>query len=293
MKHLLFIFFLAVGSCQKPANDPAAVPVPEATPQFAVHTVSPVAAGVVDEASGIADSYTQKDALWVQQDGGNAADLALIGYNGTLIKKIKLEGITNRDWEDMAVAAGPQPAKNYIYIGEIGDNNAAYASCAFYRFLEPTVTTDAVSEIETIRFTYNDGPRDAEAFFIDGQTKDIYIITKRETQSRLYKLAYPQSTTNNNTAQFIATLPFNTVVSAAIANNGQELLVKTYDKLLYWKTGASKSFAELLQTTPLQLPYTMEPQGEAVCFANNAKDYFTLSEKSFAPAQALYYYKRK
>src|SRR6187401_2247814 len=69
----------------------------------------PIRAGFIDEASGIADSRLNAGFLWVEQDSGNPPDLSLLAYDGTISKKIYIKGIQNRDWEDMAIAKGPDP----------------------------------------------------------------------------------------------------------------------------------------------------------------------------------------
>lgn len=292
MKLQILTTILLAAGCQKPA-DPAPEPAPLPNPVFEATAPVPVTPGLVDEASGIAYSNTTANALWVQQDGGNGAALTLLGTDGKLIRKVDIEGVANRDWEDMAIAAGPTAGTRYVYVGEIGDNNAVHPSVSFIRFPEPGSSTTKVTNPDVLPFTYSDGPRDAEAFFVDPKTNDIYIITKREAQSRLYKLAHPQATTGTGTAQFVSTLPFNSVVSAALSPDGKELIVKTYAQLMYWKIDGEKSFADLLQTKPFLLPYTIEPQGEAVCFRNDGGGYFTLSEKAAAPQVNLYFYKRK
>src|SRR5207237_6184912 len=106
---------------------------------------------------------------------------------GTNLGTYTISGATNRDWEDIAVGPGPVNGTQYLYIGEIGDNNAAYASVAVYRVPEPTISdtqspvTTSLSGAVKLNFVYPDGPRDAESLFVDPATKDIWIISKRDT----------------------------------------------------------------------------------------------------------------
>lgn len=239
----------------------------------------PLAAGIADEASGIADSRANPGNLWVQQDGGNAPELILISHTAQPVKKIFLKGVSNRDWEDMVLAGGPDPARNYIYIGEIGDNASVYNEYAILRFPEPAAATDTVSQVESIRFRYPDGPHDAEAFLIEPGTSDIYIITKRDAKSLLYRIASPYSTTVVNTAVAAGQLPYNLVVSAALQPDGRGIVVKDYLNLYYYPRQSGESIAKALTAGFTNLPYTPEQQGEAVCFSNDNLYYFTLSEK--------------
>ena len=257
-------------------------------------TVNAVPVGQIDEASGMADSRNQPGNLWIQQDSGSPAELALLGYDGKVKGKVSVPGVTNRDWEELATGPGPNEGTNYLYIGEIGDNNAQYAFSQIYRMPEPANLQTAIAKVERINFRYPDGPRDAEAMFVDPQTKDIYIISKREPNVRLYRLPYPQNINEVTVAQAYGELPITFVTGAAISPDGSEIVVRTYTSVSYWKRNAGQSIADALQNgNSRQLPYRVEPQGEAVCFDKEGKGYFTLSEKASASAVNLYFYARK
>jgi hypothetical protein len=248
---------------------------------------------LINEASGIADSKINPGYLWVEEDSGNPPQLYLLNHAATTVKKIYIKGAVNRDWEDIALAAGPDVSKKYLYVAEIGDNDAVHTSSSFYRFEEPAASTDTVRVYDVINFTYADGPRDAEAFLVDDNTKDIYIISKRDAKSRLYKIAWPYSTTTTNTAVFVEELPYNGVVSAAISTDGKEIIVKTYVALNYYVKNAGENIAQALQKTYTGLGYQLEPQGEAVTFALDNSGFYTLSEIGMASTQSLFFYKRK
>jgi hypothetical protein len=105
-------------------------------------------------------------------------------------------------------------------------------------------------------------------------------------------LPYPQSTSSNNTPQYVASFSFSGVVSAAISNNGKEILVKTYTDLFYWDREEGKTIEQTLQEKPSTIGYLQEPQGEAICFKNDGSGFFSLSEKGTAPFVTLNFYKR-
>lgn len=261
--------------CQKKSSTSSPKPVFDSVP-----IVKPIAASL-NEISGIADSKINPGYVWGEEDSGNPNQLYLINHNGTLAKTIYLKGITNRDWEDISLADGR------IYIAETGDNAQVYTSYRFYRFEEPLLSADTVSTIETISFSYPDGSHDAEAFLVD-ESKNIYIITKRDNPSKIYKLAYPY--TANNTVSLVGTLPYTGVVSATI--NANEIIVKTYPSLLYYKRQPNESIAQTLKKNYAGVPYILEPQGEAVGFASDSSGYYTISEKGFGNTVNIYFYKR-
>lgn len=258
-------------------------------------TTSSIQAGQIDEASGIVDSRSMPGFLWVQQDSGSPSELALLGQNGQLKGKISVPNAVNRDWEDLTIGPGPQSGVNYLYIGDIGDNNAQYTTCAIYRLPEPKSITETISQVEKITFRYPDGPRDAEALLLDPKTKDLWIVTKREASSRLYRLPYPQSTTEVMTAQSHGEIPLlSGVTGGTVSPDGSEILLRTYLSVAYWKRQGDELLADALQKrTSRALPYRLEPQGEAISFDRDGRGYFTLSERNNAVSVSLYYYPRK
>ena len=268
--------------------------------QFASEpTSAAVAPGQIDEASGMADSRSQPGNLWIEQDSGNPADLTLLGYDGKVKGTISIPNTVNRDWEEMTIGPGPKDGVNYLYIGDIGDNNAQYPLYQIYRFPEPATLQSPITGMERINYVYPDGARDAEAMFVDPQTRDIYIITKREQNVHLYRLNYPQNINEVTTAEPLGELSFggglaNYVTGASISPDGSEILVRTYSKMYYWKRTAGQSIPDALQRgTSRQLIVRVEPQGEAVCFDKEAKGFFTISERASASSVALHYYARR
>lgn len=241
---------------------------------------------IINETSGIADSKTHPGFLWAHEDSGTPAQLYLVKHDGTVVKKVFIKNAVNRDWEDMVLA------NNEIYIGDIGDNNAIYPSYTIYKFAEPSANTDTVHTVEAISFQYADGPHDAEAFLVDPVSKHIYIITKRTNPSKIYKISFPYSGAMN-TAVPVGALAYGGVVSAAMSNNGKEIIVKTYQSLFYYTRANDETIEQALQKTYKSLSYQIEPQGEAVAFATNGSGFFTLSEKGFASSVNLYFYRRK
>lgn len=254
-----------------------------------MHAVAP---GILDEASGLANSGTVPGCLWVNEDSQTPTQIHLLEYTGKYRKKVFIKDVTNRDWEEIALSDGPSAGKNYLYIGETGDNNQIFTEYIIYRFQEPPATADTVYQVDKLRFNYPDGSHDSEAFFVDAITKDIYIITKRDAKSKVYKLTYPQSTTSVTTASFVMDLPYTGVVAASFSSRTQELLIKTYTEIFYYVRN-TESIAELLGKSYTKLSYQPEPQGEAICFADERSGFFTLSEKAFAPSVSLNFYRRK
>jgi hypothetical protein len=291
MKKLLFPVFIVICSCQK--SQPQ-VELPkeveyEATPQAMQLT------GIkLREVSGITYSRNNAEHLWANQDSGNPPFLYLIREDGTVADSLEIAGASNRDWEDLVCGNGPVDGRSYLYVGEIGDNNASYQNYSIFRFEEPGAGEQAVTNYEELRFVYDDGARDAEAFVVDNTTKDIYIITKREEKSRVYRIAYPQSASELNQANFLYELNYGGVVSAASSADGKEVLVKTYTQVFHYTKEPSVTIEDALKnSSPKILDYQLEPQGEAISFSASGDGFFTLSEEAMGVEAKLFFYRKK
>jgi hypothetical protein len=250
----------------------------------------------LEEVSGIAASASNRGLLWAHNDSGNPAVIYLLDESLNIRLSCKMAGIKNRDWEDITVGPGPEEGKNYVYIGEIGDNNARSRYKYLYRFEEPVLGDQknemTITEFDTLVFELEGENKDTESIMIHPETKDIYLISKREKPVYLYQLKYPQNTGDTLTAKKLTSLPLTQIVSAAISPDSNEIIMKNYDNIYYWEI-KDKSVSEALQEKPQVLKYTEEPQGEAITFSRDGKGFYTLSEKIKGEKVYLYFYGRQ
>jgi len=249
------------------------------------------------EVSGLAASINNPEMLWAHNDSGNGAEIFLIDQNLNIILTCTLTGVENRDWEDITVGPGPEPGKQYVYVADIGDNDAKHKFKFIYRFEEPTITQESkeikISSFDKITFQLSDTKKDTESLFINPKTKDLYVVSKREDPVYVYELKYPYSTTEELTANKILSLPFSKIVAADVSPDGNEILMKNYDKIFYWKSHAPTSINAMLKQPAEEIPYEVEPQGESIAWARDGSGFFTLSEKNKDKKSYLYFYKRK
>lgn len=255
-------------------------------------TTGTLQAPSLNEVSGLAVSRRNPGVLWVHNDSGGAPALYAINAQGTLLGSYTISGAVNRDWEDIAIGPGPDPDQAYLYIGEIGDNQAVYPSCAILRVPEPSVPTSAppvtatLNQMETLAFTYADGPRDAETLMLDPFTRDLYVVTKRETNIQVYVLTYPQSTNTTPALTSVLTLPFTQAVAGDISPSGQQIAIKTYLQTFWWPRPPTQTVTETLAGISTTLPHALSfsfPQNEALAWADWDAGYFTLAEGVGAP----------
>lgn len=295
-KTIIYVFIsLFICSCDW-LNKPDPTPQPVALPQYeAVPIMGILPKDIANEASGVCDSRSMPGNVWVQEDGDNPNKIYLFSHQGQFKGSVQM-AFPNRDWEDIAIGPGPESGKNYIYLADIGDNLAAYENKYYiYRFIEPE-SLQPSSNYDRIAFQYPDGSRDAECILIDPATKDIYIVSKREFNVHLYKLPYPQSVSQMQTAEFVQTLPYQAITSGGISPDGKEIVLRNYLVLYYWYRKVGETIPQVLaRTNDQQLPYVVEPQGEGFCFDKDGKGYFTNSERPDGQTATsyLYYFAKK
>ncbi len=248
------------------------------------------------EASGLAASTVNPGLLWTVNDSGNPAVVYLVDEDLKIKLECKLEGIKNRDWEDIAVGPGPDANKRYVYVADIGDNDAKYEVKYIYRFEEPIAAGNAdqviISSFDTITFKLADGSKDTESILIHPITGNIYVVSKREEPVHVYELPHPMDTEVTLTAEPIVELPLTRIVAGGFSPDGKEVVIKNYDNIYYWRTG-DKPLSVALKEKPEILHYTKEPQGESIAFNLDGSGFYTLSEKIKGEKSYLYFYARK
>ncbi|HTN06963.1 hypothetical protein [Agriterribacter sp.] len=279
----IFLFLLCIAfSLPAPAQDSIPVTIK-----------GKLNADINDETSGIAASSINKGLLYIHNDSGDTSRFFLIGTDGVLkaiytfkANPLIKNGVT--DCEDIAVGRGPK-GKPYVYIGDIGDNNAKRKYITVYRIKEPKLKSSAkiftgYANADPLYLKYPDGARDAETLMVDPVEKLFYIISKREDSVSVYTapLLFKRNDTVILTKR--ATLFFEGgnsgkwISGGDISANGSQVLVKSYLKVYYWKRRAKEPVWQLLMTPPREMPYKAEQQGEAIGFTMEGKGYYTISE---------------
>ena len=322
LKHLVALVLLALSvtawdyeaRASQEARPPDAVALDDtpSTPGDAALFGGPVPAGVVQhdplqEASGLVASRAHPGVLWAHNDSGDGPYLYALTTDGRHLGVFALSGAEARDWEDLAIGPGPEAGVDYLYAGDIGDNESQQDLKYVYRVAEPAVDTDqapadtTLTGVSTITLRYPDGPSDAETLLVDPLSGDLYVITKRSTDVSVYRAAAPISTSDVVVMERTGTLSLPRVAGAPAAGQGAvggdispsglEVLLKTYAAVYYWQRGSA---ADPLFAHPHRpLPYVSEPQGEAIAWAADGSGYFTLSEEPRSIPAALYFYPRQ
>jgi len=244
---------------------------------------------LINEASGIVASRKNPAVLWVHNDSGDSARLFAINTKGGFLGTCTIAGAAARDWEDIAIGPGPDPNVPYLYIGDIGDNRGRYPDVTVYRVPEPGVGAAApfgamsAGPADAITLTYPDSPRDAETLLVDPLTRDIYIISKRELFAKVYRAAYPQSTTKRTRMERVAVLPWGAAVAGDVSSNGRRVIVRGMFNASIWTRPAGEPLWRAFAGKQTGLHLMPEPQGEGICFDRQSRGYFTIGEMNHPP----------
>lgn len=260
-----------------------------------------VSSGHLDEISGIAASRRHLGFFWVHNDSGDTNRVYLLDESGNLYGEILLAGCSARDWEDIAVGPGPEHDKSYIYVGDIGDNLGIHRERHVCRVPEPALSSplnpqhshfNLQLQAQELTVIFNDRPRDAETLLLDPSTKDLFIVTKRESTVYVYHLPFPQPFGDKTRVDPLGSIPISGVTGGDVSPDGRELLLKTNSAVYYWRRTDNQPWYEAMLEPARRVPYVREPQGEAIGWTATGDGYVTVSEKVFLLMPHIYIYPR-
>jgi hypothetical protein len=245
-----------------------------------------VSSPAITEASGIAASKTLPGHFWTHNDSGNQPEVFLLDNKGELVSTIHLEGVKNRDWEDIAEGAGPIPNKQYVYVGDIGNNARLDIHTRIYRFPVPTPVPAANVNIkpDVLNIVFPDDPRDAETLMIDPISSCLYVVSKREKAVGIYKAAVLNFKDGDKvTLEKVGTVPYTWITAGDISRDGHHIVIKDKNHIYAWDRKQGETVEAAMSRPAKVLPYIPEKQGEGVSIMPDNSGYVTVSEGKDQP----------
>jgi hypothetical protein len=260
------------------------------------------------EASGLAVSTRNPGVVWSHNDdgddgAGDGARLFAFRTNGIALARYNIN-VTLNDVEDMAIGPGPVAGVQYLYVGDIGAadfQNEVRNTVRIIRIPEPAVSPIGTANPPSIDFVgvqiftlrYPNGfVWDAEGLFVDPLTSDLYIATKFNDVSYIYRANLNAAAAGStNLMELVLSVPFHEVSGAAISHDGSQIALRNESTAQTWircpGETVSNALARAGQTIPV-MNLTAEPNGEAIAFLPGGRGYVTVSDNSVAPP--LYYF---
>ncbi len=243
------------------------------------------------EASGLDQSYKNPGYFWTHNDSGGEPVLYLINKVGEIVLEVELEGVINRDWEEVTTVE--DEGNSHIYIAEIGDNKAVRDDICLIRLEEPKMGSKSKisikkEDLKIMPLQYEEGARDAEAVLFDRNTKAFVLVTKREENAMVYSFSFKPST-DKVLIKSKGTIPSRNFTAADMNENG-EILLKNYDAIYYWSGSGKPAVDRIISWNPISISYSPEPQGEAICW--DQRNFYTISEKNEGKLQEMLMFER-
>jgi hypothetical protein len=256
-------------------------------PRAELRRSAPFADDRVKESSGVAVSRDHPGVLWTHNDSGDRAWLYLTDTLGQALGRLLLDGAANRDWEDIAL--GPCPTGACLYLGDTGDNLGRRDEVVIYRVREPVPPRGdeaSIRAVESIRFSYPDGPHDVEALFVD-PVGDVHLISKGTSgpihHYRLWASAWASQ--RLEIAEDMGVLPIRPdrssgrlVTGAALAPDGQAVAIRTYREIYLGNLRADGSLD--IPRTPTCDIAGFDPLGEAIDWLGDTSGTLVLTSET-------------
>jgi hypothetical protein len=245
----------------------------------------------------------------VHPDSGNAAEIFAINAQGETLNRYRLPGVSNTDWEDIAIAEDAGGVSR-LYIGDIGDNAKIRDHVTVYQVQEPTVTGDGsaveLMDVTAHHYTYPDMAHNSESLFIDERDSRLYVVTKEtdvisqtsQGPAGVYSASTETAAGTTEAMRYEASIDFAALDSvghdayrdqlgiteaslptAADFNAANGVIgVRTYGSLWLWQVGESQEVAAALLSAPCEAPSQLELIGEALSFTGDGSGYVTVGE---------------
>ena len=207
----------------------------------------------VRESSGLVASRRFPDVFWTHNDKGNAPVLYAIDRTGALLAEFHVNA-SHDDWEDVAA-----DGDGNLYVGNIGNNDAARKWLEVHRLAEPDPTKPAggrrasLRPDKTWRLTFPAAPFDCESLFVHGGHG--YVVSKVFDGKPAKVYRFPLAAEGEVALEEVATLPTDAPVTAAdLSPDGERLVVLTYGRLYTFEVGGDVACAGSVAPRVVEVP---------------------------------------
>jgi hypothetical protein len=291
MKSSVFVVWGILGAAAFAASAAAVEPAPGGVGAWRGPEVAGRLPEAVTESSGLAASRRGAGLYWTHGDSGGEPVLTAIGADGALRGALRIAGVKNVDWEDLA--SFELDGKAWLLVADTGDNKAGRGECALLVVAEPDpAELDPAKELRArvawrIPVLYPDGPRDVEAVAVDVREETVYLLAKRETPHGLYVLSLRPTPSGRpmQPMRRVGGLPAFPAAEGARAlvpsptgkyrpqptgmdfsADGSAAVIVTYGDVLVYARGEGETWADALAKPGLALAPHGLAQAEAVAF---------------------------
>jgi len=241
----------------------------------------------IDESSGLTRSRRNPGVFWTHNDSGDDARVFALDEKGRHLGTYAIVGARNRDWEEIASVS--LDGKHFLLICDAGDNNRKRPFVTLYLAPEPAVDPNRpikagkLQVVQTIHFTYDDGPQDCESVAVDSASRTIYLVSKRGHRT-VYRLALPtRAVSRKLVAKTVAELDIAAAVAMDISADGRRAVILTYGPAYEYCRGPGETWAMAFRRPGRKLSMPGRRQGESICYGRDDRTLYLTSEKRPTP----------
>ena len=266
----------------------------------AAKVVGKIGTDELEEASGLAASGCQPDVLWTQNDAGDGPFIYAIGTDGRHLGTYKVNNAENIDWEDIA-AFKDASGKCFLFIGDIGNNKEDRSELTVYGVAEPQISNGGIASntrqpletvpAESFTFKYPDQPSNAETIMVHPQTRDLYVVTKREKgPAGVYKIkpAFGSSTVAEKVGELtLPAIPVGLMTGGSISPDGTRVVLCDYENGYELVLPSGGNFDSIWTQQLTIVDLGKRKQGEAVTYSADGNAIFATSEGKNPPLARL------
>lgn len=234
------------------------------------------------EVSGLA---VDGDRLLMVNDGGEELEVYVLDRGpdrSCRVTSVITSPVDPYDVEDLARAPD-----GTLWLADTGDNARNRDTVALHALRE-----DGQSVL--FRFTYPDGPHDAEALLLDGSGRPFILTKEPLGRAGIYTPSAAPSPFASTPLSRVGDLEFTPtgtpggplgeigqvlVTGAALSPDGALAVVRTYTDAYVYAVSDGDVLAALAGE-PVRVALPAAPQGEAIAFGANGRDLLVTSEGS-------------
>ncbi len=243
----------------------------------------------IDESSGLASSRNTPGVFWTHNDSGDRARLYAFDRQGKDLGRCDLKDVVAFDFED--IASFSHDGKNYLLVGDTGNNGLGATIQILYLIEEPTIdpkkgaTKTEAPIVQVIPYSYEDDHRNCEAMAVDPTDRTILLVAKRrKSKCRVYALAWPKNDPKRATsAREIAKLKIPSVTAMDVSPDGRRAVVLTYGNAYEYTRGPKEDWSTAFSRRPASIAIPKRKQGESICYGPDGKTLYLTSEKLPTP----------
>ncbi|MBB6460439.1 T9SS type A sorting domain-containing protein [Flammeovirga kamogawensis] len=257
-------------------------------------TLGTISDPLINEASGLAISYSTNDAFWLHNDSGDGPNLWLINKSGDvlnhgIVKQKNGNNASSRDWED--IASFEKDGKSYLIIGNFGDNPVNKTEYYLYILEEPEYNAQSTNDnayeiLKTITYQYENGSQNCESIGVDVENEQIILVSKSSVGGNKIVYELPLSVTSDDittTAKIIGQFPMDGTTAMDISNDGQHAIVLTYKDAYEFTRYEGATWEDAFKRAPRQITMPVRNGGEAIAYGKNAIDLYLVREGKSSP----------